>query len=131
MRFLLINLSLSFTFISYGYQNDSLLFQLKQIPNDTERVNQIYKAGFNLRNTNPALAYLYAVACEEEAKRARSAKHLAKSYNLIGILCYKKGDYTKALHLQKSALALNESIKYNYGAAINETNLGNIYSDIG
>ncbi len=112
-------------------QADSTLYQLIQTDNDTERVNRIYQAGFALRNTDPALSYLYAQAAESEALKTGSKKHLAKSYNLKGILYYKKGDYTRALSFQQKALQLNEAAKFRYGSAINHTNLGNIYNDMG
>ncbi len=112
-------------------QQDSLLYQLSQIDNDTERVNRIYQAGFSLRNTDPELSYLYAQTAEAEALKTNSRKHLAKSYNLKGILHYKKGDYTTALRFQQKALQLNEAAKFRYGSAINHTNLGNIYNDMG
>lgn len=125
-------LSLFACFCVNGYcQKDSALYQLLQINNDTERVNQVYKAGFDLRNTDPQLAYKYALAAEQEAQKTNSKKHLAKSYNLKGILHYKKGDYTTALSYQHKALRLNEADAYAYGVAINQTNLGNIYSDMG
>lgn len=109
---------------------DSLLYQLKNIPNDTERVNQIYKAGFEIRNSNPEVAYQYALVCEQEALKSNSNKHLAKSYNLLGVLFFKKGDYTSAVKFQKKALGLNQAAKYNLGMAINQTNLGNIYTEL-
>lgn len=114
----------------FSQVNDSLLYQLKQIPNDTERVNQIYQTGFGIRNSDPDLSYEYAMAAQVEALKTKSPVHLAKSYNLLGVLSYKKGDYTKALQFQKQALALNSSVNYHYGIAINQTNLGNIYSDL-
>ena len=110
--------------------NDSLLYQLNQIENDTEKVNQLYKTGFDLRNTNPKFSYELAVASEVAAVKSKSSKHLAKSYNLLGILFYKKGDFNKALHFQKQSLALNQSIQNETGIAFNQTNLGNIYSDL-
>jgi tetratricopeptide (TPR) repeat protein len=45
------------------------------------------------------------------------------------LLFYKKGDYTQALQFQSKALKLNESINNQYGIAINQSNLGNIYSE--
>jgi tetratricopeptide (TPR) repeat protein len=114
----------------FSQVNDSLLYQLNQIPNDTERVNQIYQAGFGIRNSDPDISYQYAVACKTEALKTKSPLHLAKSYNLLGILCYKKGDYKNALQFQKLALGLNSSVNHTYGIAINQTNLGNIYSDL-
>lgn len=130
MRSLFLSVLLSISAIGFS-QGDSALFQLRQIDNDTERVNRIYQAGFALRNTDPALSYLYAETAEAEALKTASKKHLAKSYNLKGILHYKKGDYTTALRFQQKALQLNEAAKFAYGAAINHTNLGNIYSDMG
>lgn len=114
----------------FSQVNDSLLYQLKQIPNDTERVNQIYQAGFGVRNSDPDMAYQYALACKAEALKAKSPVHLAKSYNLLGILHYKKGDYKNALQFQEQAFELNASVNNNYGIAINQTNLGNIYSEL-
>lgn len=128
MRILIL---LIFTAINCFSQTvDSLLYQLKNIPNDTERVNQIYKAGFELRNSNPEVAYQYALVCEKEALKSNSNKHLAKGYNLLGVLFFKKGDYASAIKFQKKALNLNQAAKYNLGIAINQTNLGNIYSEL-
>jgi tetratricopeptide (TPR) repeat protein len=122
-------ISFFITFACYAQSNDSLLFQLASIENDTERVNQLYQAGFNLRNTDPDVAYQFALACNNEATACKSLLHLAKSYNLLGILFYKKADYNKALQFQKKSLALNQSIQNQYGIAINQSNLGNIYSE--
>lgn len=110
--------------------SDSLLYQLQQIPNDTERVNQLYKTGFELRNSNIELAYRFATSCQQEALKANSTKHLAKSYNLLGVLFYKKGDYESAIAYQQKSLALNTSCNNQLGCAINQTNLGNIYSEL-
>lgn len=123
-------LLVSFSVPGFAQVNDSLLYQIQSIENDTERVNGLYQNGFELRNINPELSYRFAVCCYQEAKKCHSAKHLAKSFNLLGVLFYKKGDYTKALQFQKQALFLNQSIHYDYGVAINQTNLGNIYTDV-
>src|SRR6478736_4221963 len=90
----------------FAQVKDSVLYQFTQIKNDTERVNQIYKTGFELRNMDPEKAYRFAVACEKEALKTKSHKHIAKSYNLLGVLYYKKANYNKALRYQKKSLAL-------------------------
>lgn len=128
MKLVIISILLSFT--CFSQVNDSLLYQTQQIENDTERVNQLYKIGFDIRNNDPEMSYEFAKICEQEALKSNSQKHLAKAYNLLGVLYYKKGNFTKALNYQKQALALNKSIKNETGIAINHTNLGNIYSDI-
>lgn len=128
MKLLLIFVLLSFT--GFSQVNDSLLYQIKSIENDTERVNQLYKTGFDLRNTDPELSYKIATTCEKEAIKSKSALHLAKSNNLLALLFYKKGDYTKALQYQKKSLQLSQAIQNQHWIAINQANLGNIYSDI-
>ena len=128
MKLLIISVLLSFT--GFSQVNDSLLYQIKSIENDTERVNQLYKTGFEIRNTDPELSYKIAVICEKEAVKSKSVMHLAKSNNLLALLFYKKGDYTKALQYQKKSLQLSQSIQNQYWIAINQANLGNIYSDI-
>lgn len=128
-----IRLFILFSFASFfGYTQsiDSLLFQLNSIENDTESVNQLYNKGFNLRNSEPDNAWLFADACYKKAIKSNNQKHLAKAYNLLGILYYKKTHYLKALQYQKKALALNQTIHYETGCAMNLSNLGNIYSDI-
>ena len=128
MKTTIILIFLSITY--FAQVNDSLLYQIKNIENDTERVNQLYKTGFDLRNSDPEFAYQYAVICEQEALKSKSVLHLAKSYNLLGVLFYKKGDYAKALQFQKKSLQLNQSVNNEFGIAINQANIGNIYSDI-
>lgn len=128
MKLVFIFIILSFTCLSQV--NDSLLYQTQHIENDTERVNQLYKIGFDSRNNDPDMSYEFAKVCEQEALKTNSPKHIAKAYNLLGVLYYKKGNFSKALNYQKQALALNQSINNETGIAINQTNLGNIYSDI-
>jgi tetratricopeptide (TPR) repeat protein len=128
MKLLIISVLLSFT--GFSQVNDSLLYQIKSIENDTERVNQLYKTGFDLRNTDPELSYKIATTCEKEALKCKSAIHVAKSNNLLALLFYKKGDYNKALEFQKKSLQLSQSANNQYWIAINQANLGNIYSDI-
>ncbi len=117
-------------FIGNAQSADSLLFQLNSIENDTESVNQLYIQGFSLRNSDPDNAWIFADACYKKAIKSNNQKHLAKAYNLLGILNYKKTHYLKALQYQKKALKLNQNIHNQAGCAINLSNLGNIYSDI-
>lgn len=128
MKLVIIFILVGFT--CFSQVNDSLLYQTQHIENDTERVNQLYKIGFDTRNNDPDMSYEFAKVCELEALKTNSPKHIAKAYNLLGVLYYKKGNFTKALNYQKQALALNQSIHNETGIAINHTNLGNIYSDI-
>ncbi len=127
MKFIIISILLSIS--CFSQVNDSLVTEIKHLENDTEQVNQFYKIGFDIRNTDPLAAYSYALICNETALKSKSLKHIAKSYNLLGILYYKKGDYTQALNFQNKALNLNQIIHNELGIAINYTNLGNIYNE--
>lgn len=120
---------LSFT-ISYAQNFDSLLYTSVKINSDTEKVNLFYLEGFETRNKVPQYAYNCAKQAEYFALQSKSQKHIAKAYNLMGILYYKKGDLKTALSFHKKALAIREELKDEYGIALSETNLGNIYSDL-
>jgi tetratricopeptide (TPR) repeat protein len=114
-----------------GAQNfDSLVNANLKLPSDTEKVNVFYKEGFKARVFAPQYAYNCAKQAENFALLSKSPKHLAKAYNLIGVLYYRKGDLKKALGQHKKALEIREKIKDEPGIAISETNLGNIYSDL-
>ena len=108
---------------------DSMLQSILLIGNDTEMVNRLYQRGFSLRNNDPRVAWEYALACEKVARNGTSGKHLAKSYNLRGVLFYKRGDYRNALKYHEMALALRKQANDEAGVAMSLTNLGNIYSD--
>ncbi|MBK7310295.1 MAG: tetratricopeptide repeat protein [Sphingobacteriaceae bacterium] len=116
---------------SLGAQNfDSLVFACLKIPADTEKVNVFYKEGFKARVYAPQYAYNCAKQAEFFATQSGSQKHLAKAYNLIGVLYYRKGDLKKALAQHQKALEIREAIKDERGIAMSETNLGNIYTDL-
>ncbi len=99
-------------------------------PADTEKVNVFYKEGFKARVYAPQYAYNCAKQAEFFATQSGSQKHLAKAYNLIGVLYYRKGDLKKALAQHQKALEIREAIKDERGIAMSETNLGNIYTDL-
>jgi tetratricopeptide (TPR) repeat protein len=128
MRFFLFLLLISTRL--RAQESDTLLARILQLDNDTEKVNQLYAHGVALRNSDPKLALYYANLCEERAQIAESPKHLAKSYNLLGILYYKRGDFKKTLAYHQKALELREECKDIFGAALSRVNLGNAYTDL-
>ncbi len=116
---------------SIAAQNfDSLVLACVKIPADTEKVNIYYKEGFKARVFDPQYAYNCAKQAEFFARQSGSQKHLAKAYNLIGVLYYRKGDLKKALGYHQKALTIRETLKDDRGIAMSETNLGNIYTDL-
>ncbi len=114
----------------FSQVNDSLLYQLKNISNDTERVNQLYKIGFSLRNSAIEDAFDIATYCEQAAIESNSSNHLAKAYNLLGVLNNKVGKYQTALSYQNKSLYYNHQANNALGIAHNQTNIGNIYASL-
>lgn len=125
LRFLILFLFCASTLSSQDA--DTLLGTILRIENDTERVNQLYKQGFDLVDKNPPLAYQYAHYCEQAAQKSKSQKHISKSNNLLGILFYHQGNYKKALICFESYLKVNTALKNNLGIGFGYTNLGNTY----
>jgi tetratricopeptide (TPR) repeat protein len=109
---------------------DSLVYASVKLDTDTERVNIYYKQGFKARTLAPQFAYNCAKQAEFFGQQSRSPKHLAKAYNLLGVLYYRKGDLKKALTYHEKALEIREKVKDKAGIAKSETNLGNVYSDL-
>jgi len=119
------------TFSSSIAQNfDSLIVVSLKMESDTEKVNLFYTEGFKARLFSPQFAYDCAKQAEYFGTQSKSQKHLAKAYNLIGVLYYRKGDFKKAMDFHLKALELREQINDENGIALSETNLGNIYVDL-
>jgi tetratricopeptide (TPR) repeat protein len=127
-------LSLLFITISpyfFAQNFDSLIYCSIKLNHDTDRVNLFYAQGFSGRLKSPQFSYNCAKQAEYFAGRSKSVFHQGKANNLLGILFYRKGDLKKALDYHLKALELRESINDEQGIAYSETNLGNIYSDLG
>lgn len=128
MRALLFLLLLSTA--AFSEVPDSSLARILKIKSDTEQVNELYKLSNSLRNTDPDQAWYYAHLCEEKAQISESPKHLAKSYNMLGVLYYKKSDLKKAAAYHQKAFELRTLCKDEMGCAMSRVNLGNIYTDV-
>jgi tetratricopeptide (TPR) repeat protein len=109
---------------------DTLLPYLLEIENDSNRINQLYQRGYELRHVDPQKAFQYGKICEEQAMAIHSKKLTAKAYNLLGVLYYLKGDYKTAANYHLQALELRKKIGDVLGTANSLTNMGNIYVDM-
>ncbi|MBA2610634.1 MAG: tetratricopeptide repeat protein [Bacteroidetes bacterium] len=114
-----------------GQDLDSLKAVAAKLPNDTSRVNLFYNEGFLHRAIDAQYSYDCAKEAENYAQKAGLPFYAAKASNLLGILFYRKGDLNSALRYHKTALKLRTLINDKKGLALSETNLGNIYSDLG
>lgn len=106
---------------------DTLLSHILNLENDTQKVNQLYTIGFSLIDKDPVLSFSYAQYCEKIAQKSKSPRHVAKSYNLKGILLFKHGLNKKALNYFEKYLQCSKELKNKIGEAFAFTNLGNIY----
>ncbi len=110
---------------------DTLLTTVLRIENDTQRVNQLYTKGFDLKDKNPQLAYAFAKYCESAAQKSKSKRHIAKSKNLLGILFYNHGHYKRAVVYFEEYLSNSISSRDTLGFALGYMNLGNAYKELG
>ncbi len=128
MKYLFLHILLAIGLESIG--EDTLITFIKSIENDTQKINILYQEGFKLRNTEPKRALLLAKAAEQIAEKNGSPKHLALSFNLLGILEYKQGNFNGAYFYQTKSYKLNKIARNIIGMANNQLNIGNIFSDI-
>ncbi len=122
--FLIISLTLR------SQDPDTLLTSILQSDNDTLRANQLYTQGFDLIDKDPQLAYRYAQYCQKAAIAGVSLRHISKSYNLLGILYYKNGEFSKSLDCFENYLSTSKTLNNTLGVAFAYTNLGHIYLQI-
>lgn len=128
MRFFFI---LLFSCCLYNLKSqDTSLTRILDLDSDTEQVNQLYARCNALRHSDLEKAWYYAQLCEERAQIAESPKHLAKSYNMLGVLYYKKGDLKTAQAYHQRALDIRMACGDEHGAAMSRVNLANIYTDV-
>lgn len=106
---------------------DTLLTTILRIENDTEKVNQLYTQGFDLIDKNPKMAYIFAQNCDKIAQKSKSLRHISKSYNLLGILFHKQGNYKKAQSYFEKYLTTATALNNTLGVAFSFNNLGQIY----
>jgi len=117
----------SFTF---AQDADSLLeFRFAEMPDDSIKVMELYKRGFDERSKNIRNAFAFAKACEASALKTKSDYLIAKANNLLGILYFKTGQLGKAENYQLKALNIWNKINNKEGIGLTLTNLGNIFNN--
>lgn len=128
-----VYLSIFFVLVVSGFwaQNlDSLIDVASHLKHDTEKVELFYKEGFANRAINPQYSYDCARRAEQFAKKGNVPYYLAKAYNLLGVLYYRKGELSESLRFHKLALKIRTEVGDKKGLAMSHTNLGNIYTDL-
>ena len=116
--------------IAFAQDADSLLeFRFAEMPDDSLKVMELYKRGYEERTKNIQNAFVFAKACESSALNTKSNFLIAKANNLLGILYFKTGKLSNAEYHHNYALSIWESINNKEGIGLTLINLGNIYSD--
>jgi tetratricopeptide (TPR) repeat protein len=101
----------------------------KFIVGDTAAVNRLNTLSRIYINT---AQFSEGLKCANKALQLAKAINyrngLAKSYNLIGIICYRQGNYTEAVDLLKTGLFISEKINDSIVQSMALNNLGNAYA---
>lgn len=96
---------------------------------DTCRTQAMYKiVRDGYMYSQPDSAFYFAQALHDFAKDRGLRKEMGDAFNLQGISCYVRSDYSKALHYYQKSLALKEEVSDKRGIATSYINIGIIYS---
>lgn len=110
---------------------DSLKVYIRNLPDDTVKVDQILKLSSAYFGTAPEKAILEAEAAEKLARRIAYRKGVAYALKNVGIAYYYQGDYVEALSSWQNSLSVFDSINDRIGVANIQSNIGAIYYNEG
>lgn len=108
---------------------DSLKKVLATQEEDTGKVKTLNRLSWALRSSDPATALNYAEQARALAEKTNFDKGRGDSYNNIGVIHYRRGEYIDAIKAHLQALSIRERIGDKQGMVLSYINLGNVYSD--
>ncbi len=116
---------------------DSLLFLLKKIPDDTNKVNVLNELGWTLKYNNPDTAVILSMQALSIAKKISLSsqknislggkKGISSSLGNLGAYNFLKGDYAKALDYYFMAMKVDEGLNNKKRIASHYGNIGIVY----
>ena len=106
---------------------DSLLNQLKTLPNDTNRVIALIELGFEYRHTKPDQTYLLGQQAYELSRTLNYASGEARALNTMAAAFKFLGDYAKSLKMYNQAKELNMKIRDTDRVAVILNNTADLY----
>ncbi len=106
---------------------DSLLRQLKQSKEDTNKAKLLYDLSDSYVEINPEEGIKYGLLALELAEKINFNSLTANINNCIGMNFDSKSDYPKALEYYFKALKKHEEQAYKKGIATDFTNIGIVY----
>ncbi|HTL82396.1 MAG TPA: tetratricopeptide repeat protein [Bacteroidia bacterium] len=108
---------------------DSLKLLLLSDKEDTTQVKHLNKIAWSLRVIDPDSALFFAYKAQLLAVKLGFDKAEGDSYNTIGVIHYRRGEFPEAVDAHLQALKIRENIGDQLGASYSHINLGNVYSD--
>ena len=106
---------------------DSLLNQLKTLPNDTNRVIALIELGFEYRHTKPDQTYLLGQQAYELSRTLNYPSGEARALNTMAAAFKFLGDYAKSLKMYNQARELNMKIRDTDRVAVILNNTADLY----
>lgn len=124
--YLLTFLSVSLCF-SQQSKIDSLKFELRQVNNDSLKMETLLKiVRFYYRN-NIKEGLVYADSLQKLSKKNNSFENLCTSYRYFGNYYTRKGEFDKANKLFIKSLKVNDSINFYSGKYSDYASIGGVY----
>ena len=109
---------------SGDFEIDSLIAELPSQKEDSSKTILLNKIAFRYYKYSPDTTILYADSALQLSKLIKYKKGEAHSLKVIGIACYVKSDFQKALEYYISALEISEKIR-------DKKNMLSLYNNIG
>lgn len=100
---------------------------LKSLPQDTDRVDILWRLSYDISASSPEKGELYALEAIELGKKLNFSLGLAKSYTALAISFYVRGDYASHSENLQKALDLYREMDDQEGEAKILNNLGASY----
>jgi signal transduction histidine kinase len=110
---------------------DSLENFLSFVHEDSKKVLIYNDLAFRLRNDQLEKAEDYALKALEIAQKKKLSTSQARSYELLGLLKFRKGFYDLAIEYHFKALNLHETLGLKRGIAWANNNIANVYFEQG
>ena len=110
---------------------DSLLNELKTLPNDTNRVIALIELGFEYRHTKPDQTYLLGQQAYELSRTLNYPSGEARALNTMAAAYKFLGDYAKSLKMYNQAKELNMKIRDTDRVAVLLNNTADLYMQQG
>jgi signal transduction histidine kinase len=129
--FFLIGILFFINCFSQDQQTDSLLVLMKNVKEDTARVDILNQVAASYFNSSPENAIKYATQAKTLAENVKYTNGLAYALKNIGIAYYMQGDYMQTLSFWNESLEQFKKANDKKGMANILSNLGAVYYNKG